>query len=129
MKIIGHRGACGYEPENTISSFKKALELGVDAIELDVYVLGRGELVVIHDDKVDRTTNGKGYVLDYSFEELRKLDAGNGQTIPTLEEVLDLVNMKTSVNIELKGTGTAKAVASTIYNYLAKGWSEEQLMV
>lgn len=71
----------GYEPENTLASFKKALELGVDAVELDVYVCKTGELVVIHDDKVDRTTNGKGYVIDKTFEESRSLDAGKGLMI------------------------------------------------
>ena len=60
---IGHRGAMGYEPENTLLSFKKAIELNVDMIELDVHVCKTGEVVVIHDDKVDRTTNGKGFVL------------------------------------------------------------------
>lgn len=129
MKIFGHRGACGYEPENTLSSFQKAIEIGVDAIELDVYVLRSGELVVIHDDKVERTTNGSGYVLDHTFEALRRLDAGNGQFIPTLQEVLDLVNMNTAINIELKGVGTAKAVAATVSNFLEIGWSEESFMV
>lgn len=129
MKIFGHRGACGYEPENTLSSFQKAIEIGVDVIELDVYVLNSGELVVIHDDKVDRTTNGNGYVLDYTFEAIRQLDAGNGQFIPTLQEVIDLVNMKTTIDIELKGVGTARAVAATISSFLEIGWSEEYFMV
>jgi glycerophosphoryl diester phosphodiesterase len=73
---IGHRGACGYAPENTLLSFQKAIELNVDMVELDVYVCKTGELVVIHDEKVDRTTNGHGYVMEKTFEELRSLDAG-----------------------------------------------------
>ncbi|HEX6461815.1 MAG TPA: glycerophosphodiester phosphodiesterase family protein [Candidatus Saccharimonadales bacterium] len=129
MQIIGHRGACGYEPENTLASFKKALELGVDAIELDVYALQTGELVVIHDDTVDRTTNAQGYVTDYSFEQLRKLDAGKGQMIPTLQEVLNLVDKRVPVNIELKGTGTARPVANVIDQYKQKGWANEQFIV
>lgn len=88
---IGHRGAMGYEPENTLRSFRKAIELNVDMIELDVYVCKTGELVVIHDDKLDRTTNGKGNVSDTSFQELRKLNAGEEEKIPTLQEVLDLL--------------------------------------
>ena len=80
---IGHRGAMGHEPENTLRSFKKALALNVDAIELDVYVCKTGELVVIHDDKIDRTTNGTGYTEDKTFTELRQLDAGKGELIPT----------------------------------------------
>lgn len=127
---IGHRGAMGYEPENTLLSFKKALELGVDAIELDVYVCKSGELVVIHDDKVDRTTNGKGYVMEKNFDELRSLDAGKGEKIPTLSEVLDLVNKKIKVNIELKGVGTAKPVSNLIEKYIKdKGWKYDDFIV
>lgn len=127
---IGHRGAMGYEPENTLLSFKKALELGVDAIELDVYVCKTGELVVIHDDKVDRTTNGGGYVMEKTFDELRKLDAGKGEKIPTLSEVLDLVNRKVKVNIELKGVGTAKPVSDLVKYYVGnKGWNFDDFIV
>ena len=95
---IGHRGAMGYAPENTLKSFKKALELNVDAIELDVYICKSGELVVIHDDKVNRTTNGKGYVAEKTFKELRALDAGEKEKIPELKEVFDLVNKKVNIN-------------------------------
>ena len=127
---IGHRGAMGYEPENTLLSFKKALELGVDAIELDVYACKTGELVVIHDDKVDRTSNGKGYVIEKTFDELRALDAGKGEKIPTLSEVLDLVNRKVKVNIELKGVGTAKPVSNLIKDYVDnKGWNFDDFIV
>ncbi len=127
---IGHRGACGYEPENTLLSFKKALELNVDMIELDVYLCKTKELVVIHDDKVDRTTNGRGYVTEKSFEELRQLDAGKGEKIPTLQEVLDLTNKKAKVNIELKGEGTAKPVSKVIEKYVKeKGWSYDDFLV
>ena len=89
---IGHRGAMGYEPENTLASFGRAVGLGVDMVEMDVHVCRTGEVVVIHDVSVDRTTDGKGDVSGKSFKDLRKLDAGNGQRIPTLEEVLDLVD-------------------------------------
>lgn len=130
LKVIGHRGACGYEPENTLRSFAKAIELGVDMIELDVYTLKDGKTVVIHDDKVDRTTDGKGYVLDKSFDEMRSLDAGKGEQIPTLEEVLDLVDRRAGVNIELKGVGTAKSVVNIIDKYKKeKGWADEQFLV
>lgn len=130
MKIIGHRGAAGHEPENTLISFKKALELDVDMIELDVYVLKTGEVVIMHDNKVDRTTNGKGYVMDYSFFDLRKLDAGNGQKVPLLSEVLDLIDKRMPVNIELKGQGTAKSVAALIELYKnEKGWTEDLFVV
>jgi len=130
MLKIGHRGAMGYEPENTLSSFKKAIKLNVDMIELDVYVCDTGELVVIHDNKVNRTTNGKGYVLDKSFKELRKLDAGKKQKIPILEEVLDLIDKRIKINIELIGVGTAKPVFEIIEKFVnEKGWSYEDFLI
>ena len=108
--IIGHRGAAGLEPENTLRSFARAIAIGVDAIELDVYYVD-GELVVIHDDTLERTTNGRGAVMTTSFAALRRLDAGSGERIPTLPEVLQLVGTRVTVNIELKGIGTAAPVA------------------
>ncbi|MFH1175371.1 MAG: glycerophosphodiester phosphodiesterase family protein [bacterium] len=130
MLKIGHRGAKGYEPENTLASFKKALDLGVDAIELDVYVCETGELVVIHDDKVDRTTNGEGLVEEKTFEELQALDAGNGNKIPTLEEALNLINKKAIVNIELKGEKTAKPVSELLKRYITKKrWQSDLFLV
>jgi len=111
--IIGHRGAAGLEPENTVRSFKRALEIGVDAIELDVYCVD-DHLVVIHDDTLERTTNGRGAVMATTYEALRKLDAGKGERIPTLDEVLELAGDRVTVNIELKGEGTAAAVARCI---------------
>ena len=130
MLKIGHRGACGYEPENTLLSFKKALELGVDMIELDVYRLQDGHVIVIHDDKVDRTTNGTGYVWNKRYDEIKKLDAGEGEQVPSLEEVLNLINRKAKVNIELKGEGTAEAVAEIIKAYIKdKGWEMNDFLV
>ena len=126
---IGHRGAMAHEPENTLSSFQKAIDLGVDAIELDVYVCKTGELIVFHDLKVNRTTNGKGYIEYKTFEEIRKLDAGNCQLIPTLEEVLDLIDEQVITNIELKGENTAQKVSDTINQYIQKGWHKSLFLV
>ncbi len=126
MLKIGHRGACGYEPENTMRSFKKAIELGVDMIELDVQVCKTGEVVVIHDETVDRTTNGKGKVGELSFDELRSLDAGKGEKIPLLTEVF---NLGVPINIELKGEGTAGPVALIIKEYDGKGSSYDDFFV
>jgi len=127
---IGHRGAMGYAPENTLNSFAKALDLGVDMVELDVYISIDGELVVIHDDKVDRTTDGKGYVIEKTFSQLRNLDAGNGQKIPTLKEVFDLVDRKAEINIELKGSNTAQSVSVLIEEYVKeRGWKYEDFLV
>jgi glycerophosphoryl diester phosphodiesterase len=130
MQIIGHRGAPAVAPENTLSSFRKALEMRVVMIELDVYALKSGELVVIHDDKVDRTTDGSGYITDFSLTALRRLDAGNGEKIPLLAEVLNLVDKTVPVNIELKGIGTAKPVAELLMRYIRdRGWTTDRFIV
>jgi glycerophosphoryl diester phosphodiesterase len=117
--IIGHRGACGYKPENTLSSFQLAVQMGVDMIELDVYACKTGELVVHHDDSVDRTTNGHGNVIDMSFEQLRNLKIDDYEQIPTLSEVIDLVHGQIPINIELKGPGTAEPVVKLLQKYLS----------
>ncbi len=127
---IGHRGAAGYEPENTLLSFQKGLQLHVDLIEMDVQVCSTGQVVVIHDAKVDRTTNGAGYVAEKTFQELRSLNAGKGQKIPTLQEVLDLVNKKIKVNIEIKGEGASKPVFDIMQMYIdERGWSWDHFLI
>ena len=130
FSIIGHRGAAGIEPENTLRGFKRALEHQVHAVEFDVHQIDR-ELVVIHDDTVDRTTDGTGALTDFSFEKLRQLDAGDGERIPILKEVLDLVTTSVGVNVELKGPGTATAVAKVLRQYshrkLVSSFDHEEL--
>lgn len=111
--IIGHRGAAGLAPENTLASFQRAFNLGVDAVELDVHLV-ESQLVVIHDDKVDRTTNGLGLVADFSLENLQKLNAGEGQTIPLLNEVFEILPSSTGINIELKGSETGTALSKQL---------------
>lgn len=125
---IGHRGAMGHEPENTLLSVEKALYLRANCIEIDVqYVDNR--LMVFHDERLERTTNGSGSLASKDFQYLRSLDAGKGQRIPVLEEVLDIVDMKAGVNIELKGAGTAQPVVESIARYREKGWSENLILV
>lgn len=127
---IGHRGAMGYSPENTLSSFKKALQLKVDMIEFDVQLCKSGEIVIIHDDNVDRTTSGSGYISEKTLSELKSLDAGNGEKIPTLNEALDLINRKVKVNIELKAQGIAKPVFELIEHYVKnKGWKYSDFLI
>jgi glycerophosphoryl diester phosphodiesterase len=124
MLRIGHRGACGYKPENTLASFSKALSLSVDMIEFDVQLSKDTSLVIIHDSTVNRTTDGSGYVSSKTIQQLKNLDAGNGEKIPTLPEALDLINRRSLVNIELKGKGTAGPVTQIIHRYVAnQGWS------
>lgn len=129
MIIFGHRGARGLKSENTLPSFTEGLK-HTKAIELDVYACKTGELVIIHDDTVDRTTNGHGYVIEMTFDQLRQLDAGAGAQIPTLQEVLDLATNVSLVNIELKGPGTAIPVAELIRHYVeTRQWTYENFIV
>lgn len=108
--IIGHRGASGREPENTLAAFREAVRLGVDGVELDVRCVGDA-LVAFHDDELDRTTDGHGALANASLAALRRLDAGHGERVPTLEEVLAAVPERVLVNVELKGPCTAAAAA------------------
>lgn len=108
-KILAHRGASYNAPENTIPAFELAMENGADGVELDVHLSRDGELVVIHDERVDRTTNGKGFVKDFTLDELKSLDASYGKEgfensrIPTLDEVYDLFAYTGHViNVEIK---------------------------
>ena len=128
MICIGHRGAMGYEPENTLLSISKALSLGVDWIEIDVRNV-ENTLIVFHDRLLTRTTNGNGRIYDHSLAYLRSLDAGKGQKIPFLTEVCDLVDRRCKINIELKGTNTAELVIKLIREYLTKGWHYEDFLV
>ena len=114
MKIIAHRGASYFEPENTLRAFKRAIEMGADFVELDVRLTNDNELVVIHDPDVSRTTNGNGLVRDLTLEELKKFDAGYGEKISTLEEVIKLVKNKTGLVVEIKEPGTENMIIEKI---------------
>jgi glycerophosphoryl diester phosphodiesterase len=126
---IGHRGARGHAPENTLLSIDTGIRLGAHMIEIDVQQHASGALLVIHDLRLERTTNGKGRVADRSLDYIRGLDAGQGQQVPTLEEVLDLVDQRVAINIELKTPGTAESVARVVRDYVAEGWTPEQFLV
>lgn len=128
---IGHRGAPGHAPENTLLSFDLAIQLGAHMVELDVQRHPSGELLVFHDLRLERTTSGRGRFGAMSLAELRKLDAGRGQEIPTLAEVLDLIDQRVAVNVELKSfaDGSALAVAQALRSYIADGWPEERFLV
>ena len=115
MLRIGHRGAKAYAPENTLTSFKKAIEIGVDAIELDVRETKDNKLVVIHDADIKRTTNGKGLVAELSLKEIKGFSAEGGEKIPTLEEALDFLDKKVKLLIELKELGVEEKVLSAIH--------------
>ena len=111
MKVFAHRGASGYAPENTLVAIKKAIEMKADGIEIDIQLTKDGKIVVMHDWKVDRTTTGRGYVYELDYDYIKTLDAGQwftkdfiGETVPTLEEVLDILPKDMMLNIEIKDT-------------------------
>jgi glycerophosphoryl diester phosphodiesterase len=108
--VIGHRGAAGHAPENTLGSFVRALEIGVGMIELDVHLSADRQLVVIHDDTLERTTDGSGAVGAFTAAQLKEFDAGDGERLSTLDEVFDFVAGRCLINVELKGKGTADAL-------------------
>jgi glycerophosphoryl diester phosphodiesterase len=117
--IIAHRGASADAPENTLAAFALAQAQGADGIELDVQFSADGELVVMHNFTLERTTNGQGFVRNFTLAELRALDAGEGQSIPTLDEVFETLGPRFLYNVELKtavfrDNGLAAAVADRI---------------
>ncbi|MEJ7871387.1 MAG: glycerophosphodiester phosphodiesterase family protein [Rubrobacteraceae bacterium] len=115
---IGHRGAAGLEPENTLRSFRRAAEEGADALELDLRVTRDGHLVVLHDPTVDRTTSGTGSVHELTLAEVQQLDAGLGERVPTFEEVLEATTLP--IHAELKVVEAAEPLASGILEKAAE---------
>jgi glycerophosphoryl diester phosphodiesterase len=113
---IGHRGAAGHAPENTLSAIRRGIDLGVDLVEIDVRCTADGVLVALHDATVNRTTNGKGRIDRLSFRDVKALDAGNGEYIPTLDEVLNAVAGKTGLMVELKIKGVAQKTLEVVRN-------------
>jgi glycerophosphoryl diester phosphodiesterase len=111
---IGHRGAAGHAPENTLLALEKGIALGADLVEFDVQGTRDGHLVLIHDKRVDRTTDGRGEVAELPLNEIRKLNAGNGQTVPLLEEALNVTNGRVGIVIEIKIEGIAAQVCSLV---------------
>jgi glycerophosphoryl diester phosphodiesterase len=126
---IAHRGASGHEPENTLRAFARALELGATWLELDVHLV-HDRLLAIHDDTLDRTTDGSGPLANFSLAELRALDAGCGERIPFLEEVLELTAGRARLNVELKGPGTAAPTVKLLQDEVAAGrWQPGQFLL
>lgn len=112
FKIIGHKGAAGYAPENTLVSLQMALDMGVDMIEIDVHMTKDGEVVVFHDEDISRTTDGTGKIHELTLAEVKELDAGSwfnpkfaGEKVPTLREAFDLVHGKADILIDIKSKG------------------------
>ena len=124
MLIIGHRGAKGLAPENTLVSFQKALACGVDAIELDVWCSADAQLMVIHDETLDRTTTQKGLVNHFTALALQKLG------IPRLEDVFLLVNQQCVINVEIKDPNATEKVVTLMEHYVNnEGWNYSQFQI
>ncbi len=124
---IAHRGASGrgLAPENTLAAFEKALDIGVDMLEIDVRVTGDGQLIVLHDPSLDRTTDCEGIVREMRLDEIRQADAGDGERVPILPEVFDLARNRASILLEIKSDFIAERVVQAI----ADAQIEEQVVV
>ena len=123
--ISAHRGASGYELENTLHAFKRAIDMGAPIVELDVQKCSTGELIVFHNDVINQKN-----ITELTWNTLKKIDLGNGERIPLLGQVLDLVDKQVIVNIELKGKNTAKPVADLITQYICnKNWKPDHFII
>ncbi|MBN1265342.1 MAG: hypothetical protein JXA25_07600 [Anaerolineales bacterium] len=135
-RIIGHRGASANAPENTLAAFRLAAAMGADAVELDVQLTGDKKLVVFHDDVLDRTTNGSGCISEYTFADLKKLDAGShfhpmfaGERIPELDEVFVEFQGGLLVNVELKSIRPERELVEKTYQCIAEHHMQYNVLV
>ena len=127
---IGHRGAKGHIAENTLESIQKAINLGVDGVEIDVFRCASGEIVVFHDKKLDRLTNSTGFIEEMTIDALNNVLVEGKYKIPTLEEVLTLIDGNILLNVELKGKNTAKKTALILKKFVSNTkWESNQLIV
>ena len=128
--VIGHRGARGHLAENTLASIRKAMELGVDGVEIDVFRCATGELVVFHDKTLDALTNGTGYIEKMSLDSIKQFLVLGIEPIPTLNEVMDLIDGTIQLNIELKGTQTAVLTSELIEHYFeTSNWEAKNVFI
>jgi len=128
MILIGHRGVAALTPENTLPSIDRALELGLSMIEIDVR-FAKHHLYVLHDAKLDRTTNRTGSLLKLPFATVRAADAGNGTPIPLLHEVIERIDRRAVLNIELKGGRVARPVVALLDEFLERGWQPDDFLI
>ena len=128
--VIGHRGAMGYVAENTIPSIEKAIELGVDGIEIDIFKCASGELVVFHDVMLDKLTDLTGKIEEKSLDSLKKAKVLGAYQIPTLNEVMNLIDGRLILNIELKGSETAIPTNDLLRDYFKKSsWNPSKIII
>jgi glycerophosphoryl diester phosphodiesterase len=128
--VIGHRGARGHIAENTLPSISKAISLGVDGVEIDVFRCATGELVVFHDKTLEKLTNTSGFIEQLDLDSIRNIKVLDHYTIPTLDEVLDLIDGRVLLNIELKGTQTALLTNQLLQRYFEETkWSSDKIII
>lgn len=129
MRIFAHRGASAEAPENTLAAFELALQQGVRWLELDVQRLG-DELVVLHDDTLDRTTDGRGPLAAATLAQVRALDAGHGECVPLLRELCERLSGRAALNVELKGAGTGAPAARLLAQQVTAGrWAADEILL
>lgn len=132
--IIAHRGASKLAPENTLKAFQKAIDLGADYVEFDVHLSKDNEVVIMHDDNTERTTGVSGAINEMALEELKKLDAGEGEQIPTLDELIELAKGKIGLQLEIKAEGMAEIIikklkeAGLIESTLISSFNHDELL-
>jgi glycerophosphoryl diester phosphodiesterase len=133
-KVIGHRGAKAYAPENTLSSIHAAADMGIEWVEIDVKLTADGEAIIFHDEELDRTTNGSGLVRNTKLQDIRELDAGSwfsesyiGEKIPTLDEALEVIlNRGLGLNLEIKPCeGREVETAEVALDILTRVWPDD----
>lgn len=133
--LIGHRGANKEAPENTLKSFQKAIELGADYIEFDIHMTKDNEIVIMHDANTYRTTGKEGLIKEMTLSELKKLDCGEGEKVPTLQELIDIAKDKIGLQCEIKAEGLAKDLVkilgdeSLIENTIISSFNHEELKI
>ena len=128
--VIGHRGARGHVAENTLASIEKAMELGVDGVEIDIFKCATGELVVFHDKTLEKLTDGIGYIEQMTLDSIKQFRVLGKEPIPTLNEVMDLIDGKIQLNIELKGTQTAILTSELLVCYFkSSNWKPENIFI
>ncbi|WP_343488037.1 glycerophosphodiester phosphodiesterase family protein [Allomuricauda sp. d1] len=128
--VIGHRGAMGHETENTLASVQKAMDLGVDMIEIDVFKIDSGEIVVFHDERLERLSNAGGRIEEYNIFDLKQVILDGNHKIPMLQDVLNLIDNQVPLNIELKGANTAERVNFIMGYYVReRGWDWKNFVI
>ncbi len=126
--VIAHRGASALAPENTLAAMRLAAAAGADWVEVDVQFVA-GTLLAFHDTTLERTTNGRGPLTALPLAALLQLDAGDGERIPFLWEIIEALGPERGLDIELKGPGTAAAVAALVHRYVHLGWHYSRFLV